>query len=248
VTVVFTHGSPETSLIWDPLRAELGRDSIALSLPGFGVARPTGFSGTKDAYANWLAEVLRKTEQPIDLVGHDFGALITLRAVTALDVDVRSYAVDVANIFHPDFVWPARMHQLQTPGVGEDMMRAERTAPPEDPVSTAARLRDHGVPPDMARAIGAAHDDVMSQSILDFYRSASPNVSAGWWDEIRRPTSARGLVLLLPDPPQDENMSLEVADYLGAATARLENLNHCWMAERPRAVALVLERFWSSLN
>ena len=44
-----------------------------------------------------------------------------------------------------------------------------------------------------------------------------------------------------------QNMSLEVAQRLGAETARLESLNHCWMAEAPDVVAPVMERFWSSL-
>jgi hypothetical protein len=88
----------------------------------------------------------------------------------------------------------------------------------------------------------------MSRSILDFYRSAVPNVSAGWWEDIEGPTRSPGLVLLLPDPPEDEAMSLEVAQRLGAETARLDALNHCWMAEGPGVVAPLLERFWSSLE
>jgi hypothetical protein len=43
-------------------------------------------------------------------------------------------------------------------------------------------------------------------------------------------------------------MSLEVAERLGAATARLDDLDHCWMAEAPEVVASVLARFWSSLE
>jgi hypothetical protein len=42
-------------------------------------------------------------------------------------------------------------------------------------------------------------------------------------------------------------MSLEVAERLGAKTARLERLSHCWVAEAPDVVARTLERFWSSL-
>jgi pimeloyl-ACP methyl ester carboxylesterase len=55
---VFVHGLPETSRIWDSLRRTLDRDSIALALPGFGTDRPAGFTATKDAYAEWLADQL----------------------------------------------------------------------------------------------------------------------------------------------------------------------------------------------
>jgi pimeloyl-ACP methyl ester carboxylesterase len=209
VAAVFVHGLPETSRIWDALRTILNRDSVALALPRFGAARPAGFSATKDAYAEWLAEALRGIEQPIDLVGHDVGALITLRVATAFDVPLRSYAVDMAPIFHPRFEWPERVHRLQTPGIGEELLKSMREARPGDPDSTAARLANAGVPVDEAKAIGAAHDETMSQSSLDFYRSAVPNVAADWWTYVEAPTPSQGLILLLPDPPEEEAMSLE---------------------------------------
>ena len=248
MTVVLVHGFPETAQIWDPLRRALGTEAVAVSLPGFGTARPPGFAGTKDDYADWLGETLRRLEGPIDLVGHDVGALLTMRVASAFDVPLRSWAADVADIFHPEFAWPERVRGLQTAGVGEEMLAAVRSAPADDPGSQASRLAAAGAPPDLAREIGAAHDEVMSRSILDFYRSAVPNVSAGWWDEITGPTPSRGLVLLLPDPPKVESMSLEVAERLGAETARLDGLNHCWMAEAPAVVAAVLDRFRSSLE
>jgi pimeloyl-ACP methyl ester carboxylesterase len=248
VTAVLVHGLPETKELWSPLLDVLQRDAVALALPGFGTARPEGFSGTKDAYAEWLRATLDEFDEPVDVVGHDVGALLTLRVASAFDVPLRSWTVDVADIFHPRFAWPERVRDLQTPGVGEQLLATTREAPAEDPQSTASRLTSAGVPPDLARRVGSAHDEVMSRSILDFYRSAVPNVAAGWWEEIAWPTRSRGLVLLLPDPPEVEAMSLEVAERLGAETARLEDLNHCWMAEAPEVVAGVLERFWSSLD
>jgi len=246
MTAVFVHGLPQTAQIWDPLRQALDRESVALALPGLGSPRPAGFSGTKDAHAQWLARQLAEIGEPIDLVGHDIGALLTLRVATAFDVALRSYAVDVADIFHPDHTWPDRVHQLQTPGVGEALMRAMREADPADPGSTASRLAGTGVPIELAKAIGAAHDETMSRGILDFYRSAAPNVAADWWKDVNGPTRARGLVLLLPDPPEVERRSLAVAEALGAQTARLGELEHCWMAQAPEQVAAVLRRFWSS--
>jgi pimeloyl-ACP methyl ester carboxylesterase len=248
VTVVLVHGLPETRDIWRPLREILDRDSVAVALPGFGASRPRGFTATKDAYADWLGETLNRLQKPVDVVGHDLGALLTMRVASGFDVTLRSWAVDVPDIFHPQFAWPERIRNLQKPGVGEQMLKAAREVDPDDPESTASRLIGAGVPRELAREIGAAHNEVMSQSILDFYRSAMPNVGADWWAKIASPTRSRGLVLLLPDPPEVEAMSLQVAERLGAETARLEGLNHCWMAEAPEHVISVLERFWSSLD
>jgi hypothetical protein len=223
-------GSRKTSRIWDSLRRVLGR-AIALALPGFGTPRPAGFTATKDAYAECLANALSEIEEPIDLVGHDLGAL---RVATAFDVPLRSFAVDVAPIFHPEFEWPERVHRLQTPGVGEDLLKAMREADPEDRDSTATRLANAGVPIDEAKVMGSVHDETMSRCILDFYRSAVPNVGADWWKDVkgRHPFTGAG-------PPSARSArrgrrSLEVAQWLGAETARLDYLGHCWMAEAPR--------------
>jgi pimeloyl-ACP methyl ester carboxylesterase len=248
VTVVFVHGFPETNAIWRPVREILDRDSLALRLPGFGAARPDGFTATKGAYAEWLGETLTEVHEPVDVVGHDVGALLTMRVASAFDVPLRSWVVDVADVFHPRFAWPERVRSLQTPGVGEELLQTAREVDSDDPRSTASRLIGAGVPHELAKEMAKADDEVMSRSILDFYRSATPNVAAGWWEEISGPTRSRGLVLLLPDPPEVEAMTLEVAEHLGAETARLDDLHHCWMAEAPELVVSVLERFWSSLD
>src|SRR5262249_8848669 len=162
---------------------------------------PAGFGATKEEYARWLAESLRDIPPPVDVVGHDWGALIALRVVTGYGVDVRSWAVDVAELFHPDARWHERAQILQTPGAGGEAMRVARDARAGSPESFAGRLAGAGVPSDLALKIGAAHDRTMSECILDLYRSSVPNVAAQWWPDVSRPTRSAGLVLLLPDPP-----------------------------------------------
>src|SRR5688500_11380650 len=73
MTVVFVHGVPETSALWNGVRAHLDGDALAVGLPGFGTPRPAGFGATKDEYAQWLAGELRRLGGPVDLVGHDWG-------------------------------------------------------------------------------------------------------------------------------------------------------------------------------
>jgi hypothetical protein len=104
----------------------------------------------------------------------------------------------------------------------ERLVLAERDGREVGRRSASRRRGARPVPDELAREIGSAHHEVMSRSILDFYRSAVPNVAADWWKDVTSPTRSRRLVLLLPDPPEAEAMSLEVAERLGAQTARLE--------------------------
>jgi pimeloyl-ACP methyl ester carboxylesterase len=245
---VFVHGVPETSRLWDAIRARLNSDSIALALPGFGTQRPAGFAATKDDYAEWLAQSLGEIGQPIDLVGHDWGALLSVRVATAYDVPLRSWTADMARALHPDYVWNRLARTFQTPEAGEAWMVAARQSTPESPESAASRLALLGVPWDQAVAMGAALDETKSACILNLYRSAVPNVSADWGAELRAPGGAPGLVLLASaDPLNDEDLSIDVARRLTAQMHRFDGLGHAWMTEDPTTTAAVLQHFWSSV-
>jgi pimeloyl-ACP methyl ester carboxylesterase len=247
MTVVLVHGVPETGALWNGVRAHLGDETLAVDLPGFGTPRPTGFGATKEDYAAWLADTLRGLDGPVDLVGHDWGAGLVLRVVTAFDVPVRSWAVDVAAVFHPDYVWHDMAQVWQTPGLGEQRLAAARAAEPGTGLS--ALLRASGVPEAEAAATEAALDETMSGCILDLYRSAVPNPHADWGPELERPVRWPGLVLQpTADPYDDAAASSEVAGRLGARTARLEGLGHWWMLQDPAAAAAALRTFWAGLE
>ena len=122
--IVFLHGVPETAAFYDALRAEIPQPSIALELPGFGCERPTGFGATKDDYVAWIAAQLERLDEPVDLVGHDWGAGFTYRLATTRPDLLRSWAADVASIVHPDQEWHDFAQVWQTPGDGEAFIAA----------------------------------------------------------------------------------------------------------------------------
>jgi pimeloyl-ACP methyl ester carboxylesterase len=247
VTTVFVHGVPETEIVWAPLADALDGTSVSIGLPGFGAPLPGGFIPSKDGYASWLATQLEPIEDPIDLVGHDFGSVLCLRQVTALEARVRSWTVDLANLFHPAYVWHRTARIWQTLDAGEEAMARVHGDGAEGLARGAARLGQLGVPSDVARAMSAAHDEVMSRCILCLYRSAQPNVR-GDWAVAPAGATAPGLVLYAAaDPFGDASMSGDVAGELGAAQARLDDLGHMWMIEDPHRAAGVLERFWAVL-
>jgi pimeloyl-ACP methyl ester carboxylesterase len=248
VPVVFAHDALETSVVWEPLRGLLSRESLALALPGFGGELKSGFNATKDGYASWLEAELTAIDGPIDLVGHGFGAVLCLRLVTARETPIRSWAVDVANVFHPHYIWHRTARIWQTPGAGEEALARVRADDPDGARRGAARLEQLGFPAATARAMTAAHNRTMGRCILSLYRSAKPNVRADWRIENAAGTIPPGLVLhAAADPFGDEPMSDDVASELGATKARLDDLGHCWMLEDPVCVGRILERFWAAL-
>ncbi|NGO12479.1 alpha/beta hydrolase [Streptomyces sp. HC44] len=249
MTAVFVHGVPETGRLWDRLRARLSTDSIALDLPGFGVPRPAGFGATMDEYTQWLEQALRDVDGPVDLVGHDWGALLVARVATKSSVPVRSWVIDVVGILHPDYVWHDLARLWQTPGAGEQWAKASVEAAPGSPESPGVQLTGAGVPAEDAKAMGEKFDATMAECILALYRSATPNLHAHLADQLSGPASAPGLVIqALLDPFDDPAASDEMAARLGARTERLEGVGHWWMLEDPDNAAAALERFWAGVS
>lgn len=247
MTVVFVHGVPETGDIWQDVRDRLDTDSVALRLPGFAAPVPEGFRAGKEEYARWLADALREVPGPVDLVGHDWGALLTYRVATAYDVPLRSWAADCSSVMHADYVWHPVAQIWQTPGDGEAFNERARTTSVEEPDSTAGQLRPLGVPEHHARALHEAFDETMGQSILGLYRSALPNPFADWGGDLTR-TETPGLVLVPSgDPFDNERAARDVARDLGAQVRVLE-AGHFWMVQEPEQAAKALGEFWDSLD
>jgi pimeloyl-ACP methyl ester carboxylesterase len=72
-----------------------------------------------DEYAAWLTGHLETLDQPIDLVGHDWGAGFTMRLVSLRPDLVRSWVLDAAGLADPGFEWHEFAKLWQTPGDGE---------------------------------------------------------------------------------------------------------------------------------
>lgn len=243
--IVFLHGVPETSALWDKVRAEFDEETVALQLPGFGCPRPDGFGATKDDYVKWLIGELEKFDAPVDLVGHDWGALFTYRVATTRGDLLRSWTADIANGTHRDVVWHQYAKVWQTPGEGEAYFEAIHNTPLE---SMAEAYQGFHLDNDDALTLASWSDATMATCILDLYRSATPNVSATWGAQFG-PTSAPGLVLFAElDTFANEAMSKEMARTFGAREATLAGVGHWWALEGPKESAAVIKDFIDSVG
>ncbi|MDY7102725.1 MAG: alpha/beta hydrolase [Actinomycetota bacterium] len=248
VTVVLVHGNPETAAIWEPLRAELtGREVVALSPPGFGSPVPEGFGATSDDYLTWLVGVLEAVDGPVDLVGHDWGGGHVARAAATRPDLIRSWTIDVAGLFDPEYVWHDLAQVWLTPGDGEAAVDAMVATPKAD---LAAVYTDSGMTPDAARACAEAIDATMARCILTLYRSAAQPALTHWGDELEHAERRPGLVIVATEDHYTggEKLARRSAERFGAEVAVLEGLGHWWMLQDPAQGAAVLEAFLTSLD
>lgn len=240
MTVVFVHGVPEVASIWDPLVAAVGRDdAVALDLPGFGSALPDGFEPTMYRYAEWLADELERFDE-VDLVAHDWGALLSVKVLADRSANVRTWALDIGDMTE-DFRWHDAARTFQTPGEGEAVIDGWTAL---DPAGRAAPLEDAGAPPAAASLMGEALDPTMGVAILGLYRSAV-DIGAEWGPGIDDWVGSGLVVASQDDPFRKPALARALADRTGARLLELDGVGHWWMHEAPERVAEELHRLWA---
>jgi pimeloyl-ACP methyl ester carboxylesterase len=250
MAATFVHGNPETPVIWDDLVSRLERTDVScLQLPGFGRSAPDGWGATKEEYVDWLIgelEVLAAADGPVDLVGHDWGGILTLRTVSLRPDLVRSWVSDALGGLHPAYVWHDFAQIWQTEGAGEEYFESFLATPFRDRVAVFESL---GIPRATAERLIAAVDPEMARCVLALYRSAVQPAMAEWGRELE---PAGGLPGLSVTAPLDHFMGTGdlgsvVAERLGARTQVMEGQGHWWMLGDPAGGARALEQFWASI-
>ena len=233
---VFVHGVPDTSEMWDPLLAKLDRsDIVTLRLPGFGEPVPAGFGCTMNDYAAWVATQLEGIDEPVDLVGHDWGSLITQRVAITKPELLRTFTqIDAA--VTDAFAWHDLATQWQTPEVGEQIMELMT------PDAVAAAIGDAGHPG--AQDAAARVDDTMKTAILKLYRSAT-NIAAEW--SPTGPSERPGLILWGADDAFGKPASGERISAIYGAKFVLLDGGHWAVIQHPDDAAAALKSFWSSV-
>ena len=242
MTVVLVHGVPETAAVWDLLIPRLSDNVVTLGLPGFGNARPERFGSTMDEYAAWQERELGSFDAPVDLVGHDWGGILTVRLVTTRPGLVRSWVSDAVGAGEPGFEWHDLGKVWQTPGEGEkfwDDLRA-------DPAAAAGMLTAFGIPEQQATIFAHALDEEMTDSILRLYRSATD--IPGDWGPGSKPQESGLVIGADSDPLVSASSSRRAAELVGAQVAILEGAGHWWPLDSPGPAAEALEKFWASLS
>jgi pimeloyl-ACP methyl ester carboxylesterase len=237
---ILIHGVPDTFRVWDAVIQKLSRkDVVALALPGFDSDLPDGFKATKEEYVAWIIQQLEREPEPVDLVGHDWGCLLTARVASLRPDLVRTWAGGGGPV-NKDYVWHPLAKVFQTPGAGEKFL-AEL-----DPKQFSNQLEGLGVPTEYATDAVEQMNDLMKQCILGLYRSAV-DVGAEWQPDLKN-VSCPGLVLW---GNRDDACPVDFADRLatdlGASRVLKLDTGHWFELEKPGNVAKALEEHWAAV-
>jgi pimeloyl-ACP methyl ester carboxylesterase len=248
MTVVLVHGNPETDAVWDPVVEALARDGVVrLSPPGFGAPLPDGWPATYLHYRDWLEDELTKFDDPVDLVGHDWGGGHVINVVMHRPALVRSWASDIIGIFDPDYIWHDLAQVWQTPGDGEALVETMMGGTLHD---RAEQLVGLGLTPQVAAKMAAGQGPEMGRAILALYRSAAQPAMTEAGRNLENAGARPGLSILASEDHYvgSDEIRRRAAQRAGARTEVLDGLGHWWMVQDPRRAAAVLSQFWDSVT
>ena len=123
MTALLVHGVPDTTSLWTPLRALLTDFEIEVAaLPGFGCDLPSDFGGSKDDYAQWLIDRIEAIGTPVDLVAHDWGAILAQR-VAQIRPDLLSSLAFGSGPLDETYVWHDTAQAWQPTQVSRSITR-----------------------------------------------------------------------------------------------------------------------------
>jgi pimeloyl-ACP methyl ester carboxylesterase len=240
---VFIHGVPDTPHLWKPLVTALGlqpADYFAPALPGFGRPVPKGFACTKDAYVDYLIAEIEKLDKKIDLVGHDWGALLSQRIASVRPDLIRTWCVTNA-VIDPEYRGHRTAKMWATPLLGEFVMLNMRNKP-----RLEATLIQGGMPADLAKEEVPLIDKTMRQSILKLYRSAiGLRFSGPWVSDLANLPSPGQLFWGETDPFVDLSVAERFSKAHNVPLHVEKGAGHWACAERAEQFAGVLKALWA---
>ena len=238
MVTVFIHGVPDTAHVWDDVRKHLdGYETLAPNLPGFSEPVPAGFECTKEGYVAWLTRYVEALNQPVNLVGHDWGAILVQRTASLRPDLIRGWAVGGGPI-DESYEWHSAAKTWQTEGAGERWWASK------GPSIMGCAMFAAGVPWRHAFSAGRRIDHRMTSAILTLYRSAR-FVGREWSPELTK-LSSRGLVFWgAKDPFCPPVFGRRLAERTGATFLDL-NCGHWTPQQRPADLAAALRGLISS--
>jgi len=197
---LFLHGVPETSECWAGVVERLSGQMRCLvpDLPGFGRSGiPPSFEPSKEGVGDFTAALLDAAglAEPVDVVGHDFGAAFAMSLAIEHPERVRRLVVTAGAGYAAGYTWHPNARCWRTPVLGE-----VEWAVANEPVFVSLLSRD-GVPKDEAAAMFRRITPVTKRMILRLYRGFEPSDWGTWEPRMQAATARIPTMVLFGDDP-----------------------------------------------
>lgn len=216
--VLFLHGNPDTSEVWNPLIEKLGAGyrCIAPDLPGFGRSTaPADFDCSLDHMAAFIDGLVASMNlpTPLTLVVHDIGGQYGL-AWAARHPQKVARIVVFNTAFSSRYRWTPLHRIWRTPLLGELAQRmTSRRAFAREMKRGESKLTTAQIDAIFNRITPSA-----KRMALRIFRSTQLRDFVGWEDEVRRLLSSMPSLVLWSD--DDPYIAPEFADAFGAREVR----------------------------
>lgn len=240
--IIFLHGNPDSSQMWGPVASSLATSyrCIVPDWPGFGrsTAAPN-FDFTLDGLAAFLEALYLALglQEPVHLVGHDFGGIFAAAWMAAHPDRVRSFTVSNA-AFNTAYRWHCWARIWRTPLAGEvsmftmnrlvfglELRRGSRKLTREHIDSTYAAI----TPP-------------VKEAVLKLYRAVRPSSFAGWEDRYQQAAQKTPVMVLWGEG--DPYIPAAMAEtFCARRVVRFPGAGHWLPAVEPERVAREIQTF-----
>jgi haloalkane dehalogenase len=241
--VLFLHGNPDTSELWEPVIARLCGEMrcIAPDLPGFGGSGvPHAFDCSLDGLARWVDGFAATAglHGQLDLVVHDIGGFFGLAWAIRHPHRVRRIVI-TNTIFQADYRWHFWARVWRTPLLGELSMLL-LSVPLAGPALFRSAIRAGG--PLLERGqVERMRERFRARTrrmVLRLYRATDPENFAGWEDQLLAVTRDSPTIVLWGD--SDPYIPRRLAERFGAAQVRHLAAGHWVPTEAPDEVAAAI--------
>jgi pimeloyl-ACP methyl ester carboxylesterase len=241
--VLFLHGNPDTSDVWEAVADRLARQHrcFAPDLPAFGRSEsPASFDASLDGLATWVDRLVAALDltRPVDLVVHDFGGLFGIAWAVRYPDKVRRLAI-LNTVFFPDYRWHFWARVWRTPMLGELSFALNSRLG----MRLEMRRGSKRLPAGYADRAYANMTRPMTRMVLQLYRATDPTAFAPWQDGLRALAERTPLIVLWGD--RDPYIGPAFADRFGAREVHhFADAGHWLQLEEPDAVAAHLLGFF----
>ncbi len=230
--VLFLHGNPDSSTLWQPVIAGLCSQfhCLAPDLPGFGHSiAPRQFDYSLINMAGFIEQLLDALhiDEPVALVGHDIGAMYGLAFAVRNRARV-SRIVLTNTAFSEDFQWHRWAHVWRTPVLGElSMVLASRAL-----FTHELRRGSMNLSAAHMRKTWELITPAMRSNILRAYRALRPANFRGW--ESRMHTVTAQVPTMVLWGREDPYIPAQFAQRFGAEQTHYHDHSGHWLpAEQP---------------